>query len=51
MSDRKLILLIDNFFVYYINLNLVETEFINPFSNIKIIFLFMNVTSLCQSLD
>ena len=51
MSDRKSILLINDFFIYYVNLNLVEIEFINSFSNIKVIFFFTNVTSLCQSLD
>ena len=29
MFDRKLILLIDNFFIYYINLDLVEIQFTN----------------------
>ena len=38
MFNRKLILLINNFFIYYVNLNLIEIEFINSFSNIKIIF-------------
>ena len=51
MSDRKSILLIDDFFAHYANLNLIETEFINSFSNIKIIFFYINVTSLCQLLD
>ena len=51
MFNRKSVLLIHNFFVHYVNLNLVETEFTNSFSNIKIIFLSTNVTSLYQSLD
>ena len=38
MFNRKLILLINDFFTYYTDLNLVETEFINPFSNIRVIF-------------
>ena len=51
MSDRKLILLIDDFFIYYANLNLIKIEFTNSLSSIKIIFLFTNVTFLCQSLN
>ena len=51
MFNRKSILLINDFFAHYIDLNLVETEFINSFLNIKVIFLFTNVTFLCQSLD
>ena len=39
MFNRKSVLLINNFFIYYINLNFVETEFINFLSNIKIFFL------------
>ena len=51
MSSRKLILLIDNFSAHHVSLNFVEIEFINPLSNIKIIFFSTNVTSLCQPLD
>ena len=46
MSDRKLILLINDFFIYYAGLNLIEIEFINLFSNIKVIFFSTNVTFL-----
>ena len=51
MFNRKLILLINDFFIYYADLNLVKIEFINSFSNIKIIFLSTNGTSLYQSFD
>ena len=51
MSDRKSILLINNFSAHHAGLNLIETEFTNSLSSIKIIFLFTNATSLCQPLD
>ena len=51
MFDRKLILLIDGFFAHYAGLNLVEIEFINLLSSIRVIFFSTNVTFLCQSLD
>ena len=51
MFDRKSILLINDFFVYHVGLNLVEIEFTNSFSSIRVIFFFINVTFLCQSLD
>ena len=51
MFNRKSILLINDFFAHYADLNLVETEFTNSFSNIRIIFLSTNATSLCQSLN
>ena len=38
MFNRKSILLINDFFAYYTNLHLIETEFTNPFSNIKVFF-------------
>ena len=51
MFDRKLILLINDFFIYHVDLNFIEIEFTNSFSSIKIIFLFTNVTFLCQSFN
>ena len=48
---RKVILLIDDFFVYKTNISLYADEIYEGFRNIIIIFLSKNAIAFCQSLN
>lgn len=51
MVGRQVVLLIGGFLAYHARLNLLQEEFPQGLTNIKVIFLPPNATSICQPLD
>lgn len=47
MAGKQVLLLIDNFFIYYIDLNLFYKENPQNLKNKKIVFLPANAISIC----
>lgn len=51
MTSKSINLLIDGFLAYYTRLNLLQTEFLQGLTNIKVIFLPTNTIFVCQLLN
>lgn len=51
MTKKQVLLLINDFYAYYVKLNLFHKQYLQDLSKTKVVFLSFNITFVCQILD